>query len=287
MPPPAAAIPTDSGEKPSAQPRNPQPAGDAQANESPADTTANAEQTAARENNQDGGGNPQGDTNRAIVKPATVAPPELSSHTGGQQTAAPGADAPALVSAPPADTLGNPIAFHAATDSASETVGAPATAAPPAAPAPMTETKDPPAVVHAAQEIAVSVASSDDQKVEVRLVERAGEVHVSVRTTDETLAHTMREDLGSLTGKLAQNGFNTESYSPARAESSSSSNQRGASENQDSNGGSQQGSRHGGSSPQQQSQQESRNRRPAWLEAMENSLAQDQKNRSTTWLLNR
>jgi hypothetical protein len=252
------------------------------------DAPANSRQTAGGGGNRNGAGASQRETTPATVKSPAAGQPKPSSHasapevdaSAGNSTAA----APAASSAP-ADILGNPLAFHASSPVGPAVVDSSAPAAP-AAPA-ATETKVPAAPVHSAQEIAVSVASNNDQKVEVRLVERAGEVHVSVRTTDETLAHTMREDLGSLTGKLAQNGFGAEAYSPARAESSSFSNQRGASENQDSKGGQQQGSRQGGESSQQQSQQESRDKRPAWLEAMESSLAQNQTNRSATWPLNR
>ncbi len=44
-------------------------------------------------------------------------------------------------------------------------------------------------------------------RVEVRLVERAGEVHVAVRTPDGRLAEAMRDDLPALAARLEQTGF--------------------------------------------------------------------------------
>ena len=156
----------------------------------------------------------------------------------------------------------------------------------PAAVATSADWENRPATSHSAREISLQVSTNDDQKVDVRLVERAGEIHVSVRTPDSALAHEMRQDLGSLTGKLAQSGYSTEHFTPLGSSSSSLSAQRTTQENQDSSRGQGQASQHGGSGQQQQPQDE-RGKRPAWVEEMENSLAQRQANRSAAWLLNR
>ena len=61
-----------------------------------------------------------------------------------------------------------------------------------------------------------------DQRVEVQLTDRGGDVHVAVRTADSHLAGALREDLPSLSARLEQNGFHTENWhtgmaaSPAR-----------------------------------------------------------------------
>ncbi len=49
-----------------------------------------------------------------------------------------------------------------------------------------------------------------DQRVEVRLSERAGEVRVAVRTPDAGLAADLRENLPALSSRLEQAGFRTE-----------------------------------------------------------------------------
>jgi hypothetical protein len=51
-----------------------------------------------------------------------------------------------------------------------------------------------------------------DQRVDVRLVERQGEVHVAVRTPDAGLASDLRRDLPSLAARLEQNGFHAEAW---------------------------------------------------------------------------
>ena len=53
------------------------------------------------------------------------------------------------------------------------------------------------------------------QRVEVRLSERAGEVKMTVRTADEPLANTLRENLPTLSARLAESGFKSEAWRPA------------------------------------------------------------------------
>jgi hypothetical protein len=57
--------------------------------------------------------------------------------------------------------------------------------------------------------------SGGDRKVEVRLVERAGEVHFAVRTPDDRLAGALREQLPLLSSRLEQSGFRVDSWHTA------------------------------------------------------------------------
>jgi hypothetical protein len=50
--------------------------------------------------------------------------------------------------------------------------------------------------------------------VELRIVERTGEVHVAVRTADERLTGSLREDLGELVTQLAERGFRADTWHP-------------------------------------------------------------------------
>ena len=54
-----------------------------------------------------------------------------------------------------------------------------------------------------------------NQRVEVRLTERGGEVQVAVRTPDARLASALREDLPTLSSRLAESGFRAETWHPA------------------------------------------------------------------------
>ena len=197
------------------------------------------------------------------------------------------ANAPApteqLQAAPLVQSLVQPLVHG--TTSPIQTAGeaSPKSSAPAAA---SVDIKDGPVIARPAQEISLQISGSGDRKVDVRLVERAGEVHVSVRTPDVTLAHEMQQELGSLTGKLAQSGYGTEQFTPLSAGSANLSDPRNSSQNQDHPSHNGQGSQQGGSGQQQQPQDEP-GKRPAWVEEMENSLAQRQTNRSTSWLQTR
>jgi hypothetical protein len=65
----------------------------------------------------------------------------------------------------------------------------------------------------AARDIRLEIGGGD-HRVEVRLMERGGEVHVDVRTPDTHLASTLREDLPALSSRLAESGFRTDTWHP-------------------------------------------------------------------------
>ena len=95
------------------------------------------------------------------------------------------------------------------------------------------------------REISLRVSDADAAKVDVRLTERAGKVHVAVRTDDRELSKSLQSDLGELVGRLERKGYNTETWTPGERLGSSSA--RDTADNRD-----------GGSSPgwtQQQQQQ--------------------------------
>jgi Meckel syndrome type 1 protein len=121
----------------------------------------------------------------------------------------------------------------------------------------------------AAHQISISVPAGDNQKVEVRLMDRAGEVRVTVRAPNEEMAGTLRQDIGSLTTKLNQSGYTTEAFTPSRGSGEFSRNQQSA-DPQQQNGSERQSS--GRNQQQQSSQQDGRGKRPAWLDEFENSL---------------
>jgi hypothetical protein len=59
--------------------------------------------------------------------------------------------------------------------------------------------------------------SGPGERVEVRVVERGGEIHVAVRTADPELARTLRQDLPELSTRLEREGLRAESWHPAAA----------------------------------------------------------------------
>jgi hypothetical protein len=75
------------------------------------------------------------------------------------------------------------------------------------------------------QEIAVRISLPDSPAVDLHVTERAGEIHVAVRTADVELQTTLRQDLGSLTSSLERAGYHAETFVP-RAAAGSPMNQR-------------------------------------------------------------
>jgi flagellar hook-length control protein FliK len=73
-----------------------------------------------------------------------------------------------------------------------------------------------PKPVGALRDIKLHVAGGP-QRVEVRLTEHAGQVQVAVRTPDSHLAGTLRENLPTLSARLAENGYRTEAWHPSAA----------------------------------------------------------------------
>jgi hypothetical protein len=73
------------------------------------------------------------------------------------------------------------------------------------------------------QEIAVRIARPEQPTVDLHLIERAGQIHVDVRTPDAALQVALRHDLGTLAGSLERVGYHTEIFSPKDAVSALSS----------------------------------------------------------------
>jgi hypothetical protein len=89
---------------------------------------------------------------------------------------------------------------------------------PPEKPAarPVAAPEPPPKPSPVARDIRLEVGGAGP-KVEVRLVERAGEVQLAVRTGDERLAGTMREHLPLLSSRLEQSGFRADQWRAAES----------------------------------------------------------------------
>jgi hypothetical protein len=85
--------------------------------------------------------------------------------------------------------------------------------APPPVPAESQPLPEPAPAAGAARDIQLQVTQGG-QRVDVRLTETGGEVHVSVRTPDAQLAGTLRQDLPVLSAKLEQSGFRAETWRP-------------------------------------------------------------------------
>jgi hypothetical protein len=123
----------------------------------------------------------------------------------------------------------------------------------------------------AVKEIAVRIATPQAPAVDVHLVERAGQLQVSVRTSDGGLQTSLRQDLGSLVNSLERSGYRAESFLPretslAAAMSAQTSSQNGRREAEAGPGGR---SGNPGDTSQDsggQQQQKRDPRQPKWVE---------------------
>jgi hypothetical protein len=125
------------------------------------------------------------------------------------------------------------------------------------------------------RDISLKLTSKDQAPVQVRLSERAGELHVSVRTPDAGLTRGLRDGLSDLVGHLEHNGYRAESWQPGGNGSSSAHDQAQDSPSHNSSSQQQNGGGSGSGSRQQQNardHQEPETQTPKWVGELESSL---------------
>jgi len=116
--------------------------------------------------------------------------------------------------------------------------------------------------------ISLRLSSADQGSVQVRLSERAGELHVSVRTPDTGLTRGLRDGLPDLMGRLQVNGYRAETWQPGGNGSNA-----GQDHGRDANGHGNSQQRNGGGSQQQNSQDQQQDEStPQWVRELESSI---------------
>ena len=122
-----------------------------------------------------------------------------------------------------------------------------------------------------ARDISLRLTAADKSPVEVRLMERAGEVRVAVRSADAELSQAARAGLSQLVERMAERGFDAEVWRPAAVErpvesgpdrhsrDAGASDQRGSDDR-----------RHPGN--RQGEQQHQRGSQPKWVDELETSF---------------
>lgn len=120
--------------------------------------------------------------------------------------------------------------------------------------------------------------ATTDQGTAVRFVERAGEVHVSVRTSDTEMAQTLRGGLNDLVTRLEDGGIRTQVWQPGSDASTSQNNSQQSFTDPDGSNGRQYSS---GSNSEQESKQQNK---PRWVEELEGSIGvQNSKETPQLW----
>ena len=110
--------------------------------------------------------------------------------------------------------------------------------------------------------------TQSSEKVEIRIVQEAGEVRVAVRAGDTDLVHGLRQDLSDLSGKLQQGGYHADTWRPGAATEAMSSGNDPRKGSGDSGNGQPQS---GGSQHDRGQQNQNRFNRPRWVEEMEST----------------
>ncbi len=103
---------------------------------------------------------------------------------------------------------------HVQTAYAANAASKPVEAAPVMSSAPV---MDAPSPARDSKTIDFQVASADDNAVNVRVSQRAGDVQVTVRTPDSELAQSLRQHLPELSDRLSQSGVQGDLWQPSTA----------------------------------------------------------------------
>jgi len=132
----------------------------------------------------------------------------------------------------------------------------------------MDQVQEPPATAPSSnRDITIRIPDSNtDQGTAVRFVERAGEVHVSVRTGDTEMAQTLRGGLNDLVNRLEDGGIRTQVWQPGTDSSTSQNDSHHPFADPDGSNGRQYSS---GSNSEQESKQHNK---PRWVEELEGSI---------------
>jgi hypothetical protein len=123
--------------------------------------------------------------------------------------------------------------------------------------APAVPTPEPVRNVH------MQLVSEDNRRVDVRLIDRGGELHVSVKSADTALAQNLQDHLPDLTARLERQHMQTEVWVPKAAEpgKADSGNTNGSFSNPNARSSS------GNSQGRKQGQHQAK---PDWVDALEN-----------------
>lgn len=137
-----------------------------------------------------------------------------------------------------------------------------------AAPIAETDLEDPTGVAAPVRTLQLQLGGLSDQRVDLRLVEHAGGLSVSVRASDSTLTRGLQENLPELSSRLAAEHYQTQTWLPAAGQTSAGGHSSGSSQQSpDQRGGGRQSSQGGSSSGGQNDSQQGRQQSPtpAWL----------------------
>ncbi len=122
----------------------------------------------------------------------------------------------------------------------------------------------------------VQISGENNASVDIRMVERAGSLSVSIRSTDSTLVKTLSDHTAELSSHLSLDHYKTEMWTPNSGRNSSGDRQGSSF-----SGG--QGGQGGSGNQQGKRQNSQQNQDPEWVQEFENLPGTFQKRINTTW----
>jgi hypothetical protein len=120
--------------------------------------------------------------------------------------------------------------------------------------------------------IALRIVQPDAPSVDLHVTERAGEIHVAVRTPDVGLQTSLRQDLGTLSNSLERAGYHTETFVPHEAKVEPAGIQTARADLRGNHRESESGSHGRGTSGDAQQNRDQRRQHPSksWFQELEN-----------------
>lgn len=124
------------------------------------------------------------------------------------------------------------------------------------------------------KEISMQVEAAEGQKVDIRIVQRGGDLRIAVKSADNDTTQGLRHGLSDLANRLNESGYHAETWrpgQPATAESAASSgdSQGSPSDRQPSDGSQSQSGNSGQNRGQRDNNQSNR---PRWIQELESNL---------------
>ncbi len=142
--------------------------------------------------------------------------------------------------------------------------------APTARPTTLTEDVRPALPALPMKELSMRIEAAEGQTVDIRIVQRAGDLQIAVKSGDDFTTQGLRHGLSDLENRLNQTGYHTETWQPGQAtQESSAASSDNSSKHSQSDGSP---SHSGGSQQDRDQRQDNPSNRPHWIQELHSNL---------------
>lgn len=120
------------------------------------------------------------------------------------------------------------------------------------------------------KDISMNIEAADGPKVEIRIIQRAGDLQIAVKSADSVTTQGLRHGLSDLANRLNETGYHSETWRPGQPGSSEQTTDPKSSSDQSHQGNSQSDS--GGAQQNQGQRNPNTPNRPRWIQELESNL---------------